>query len=527
MQQQQQQDNEGEIQTMIHSPSNLPPAAVRDVVLERPRRGKKKKHQAQQMTMTTTSATTSAIEGYTPKEAVIKLPGTATTTTTNTTTTPASPSSTRRVSIKDGNDIGAPEASSGSENSNSTAPSSSDSLQADPSASATRSGGTDNNNPTDTNTTAGQQQQQNSDKEALILNSLADLLETTSVVPLPAADTPVTTDTTVVEADLQFSVMTPESFRRQKEQECQLQYQIMMGQQHHQRYSTDNNPSSSDKENNLAVTGQQQRPPEMDEDTSLSGPVDDEEEDDSDQEEDNPDNDDDEDNGMDDDYFVNDNMSESDDEDSSTPYQPRAFIILWSALTQWVTPQTVKWLQTWRNLQNQAREMGNNNNNGEASVAATTVDVTTLPTQAAVDRTDLGASRCAGLMAILQMHFNTALAELGLRLEDRRRTERLVGDLLRTFNYSRPSPRLTVAQSKALTAILLHTVIYEGDGAITTGGGSEIESSSIGHAASHKKVSNTVILPASCQGLGLTSDEFHYLTVSAIPNLKTPPPLVA
>ena len=120
-----------------------------------------------------------------------------------------------------------------------------------------------------------------------------------------------------------------------------------------------------------------------------------------------------------------------------------------------------------------------------------------------MDRSDLGASRCAGLMVMIQMHFRTALEELGHDLEERQSTERLVGDLLRTFDYSRPSPKLDVAQSKAMTTILLQTVLYKPEEC--------------------NPASAPLRVPASCQILDMTLEEFRYLTVSAICNLATPP----
>ena len=286
------------------------------------------------------------------------------------------------------------------------------------------------------------------EEEALILNSLAELMET-SGISLPEKNTPVS-EAAVVEADLSFSVMTAEDYDQLKQQDRQAQYEVFLGKPSvFQETSND----ETDKENSV-------------EDAT------DEHENQLLEEEDNSDGQENVDDGLLDDVFGDD----SDDEEEVITREPRAFMKLWSALSQWVTPEAVAFVKVLRS-------------SGD--------DRATRDVQSAVDRSDLGAGRCAGLMVMIQMYIRTALEELGHELEERRTTERLVGDLLRMFDYSRPSPQLDVAHSKAMTVVLLQTVLYN-------------------------PAVDSMQVPASCQALGMTMDEFRYLTISAICNLETP-----
>lgn len=307
---------------------------------------------------------------------------------------------------------------------------------------------------TPANAAVGNSKPRTKEEEALVLNSLAELMETTGI-NLPDSKTPVS-EAAAVEADLEFSVMAPEDFNEYKEEQRQAQYEVFLG-----KPSVFQQSHETDKENSVQEDADDHENVLDDDDSN------------------NDEDDDDE--GIMDDYFDND----SDDDDEVIIREPRAFMKLWSALSQWITPEAVAFVQSLRKC------------SADDSVAMPDI-------QSAVDRSDLGASRCAGLMVMVQMHIRSALEELGRDLEERRNTERLVGDLLRTFDYGRPSPKLDVAQSKAMATILLQTILYKP------------ETNNNDPAAAPMKV------PTSCQNVGLNADEFRYLTVSAICNLATP-----
>jgi hypothetical protein len=276
------------------------------------------------------------------------------------------------------------------------------------------------------------------DEEILILNSLADMLETSGAA-LPPKDTPIS-EASVVEANLEFSVMTPEDYDELKEEQREEQYRVFEGQ------ASIFQEDETDKENSV-------------EDPEEENVLDDE----------------------DDDVFGGNYFNDGQNEEA-VEREPRAFMKLWSALSQWITPQAVAFVKAIRSSSRHELEM-----------------------LSAVDRSDLGASRCAGLMAVIQLYFRSSLEGLGHDLEERRPTERLLGDLLRCFDYSLPSPRLDTAHSKAMTAILLQTVLWKSD-----------------EEDAENPAARPLEVPVSCQTVGLTLDEFRYLTVSAIVNLSTP-----
>ena len=298
-----------------------------------------------------------------------------------------------------------------------------------------------------------------------------------------------------MEANLEFSVMAPETFHEMKETQRQEQYKVFLGQRHVFGKKDDDN--ETDKENSVEDLNEQ--PENLDDDENH----DDDDDDDDDvlaalrTDENDQDNDD---NPLADDYFDDDDDDEEENEEpASLMREERAFLKLWKAITQWVTPEAVRFIQTLR----QHYQTTNDGNNAPFLLMSNHV-------QSHVDRSDLGASRCAGLMATLQMYMRSALEELGHDVELRRTVERLVGDLLRTFDYSRPSPPLPVAQARALTVVLLQTVLYQ-------------PSSHNNPAAAQNDDNDRTQVPPSCQKVGLTRDEFRYLTVSAVTNLATPP----
>jgi hypothetical protein len=229
------------------------------------------------------------------------------------------------------------------------------------------------------------------DDDPLVFNSLADLMEMAGTLPNPkSAETPA-----VVETELSFSCMDPNEYQ-QEEQELEAQDQA-----------------------------EQEEPDDM-----QNGDTDDETEEEND-------NDD----GSWDDFFYNDQEEEELDRE---PRKERAFLKLWTAISQWVTPQAVEYI---KQLEQETSLV-----QGEFTWDADWV------TQ--VDRSDVGASRCAGLMAVLQMHIPRCLRELSRSMEERRVAERRLADLLRCWDYSRPAAvKLDTSLSRALTCVLLDMVL--------------------------------------------------------------------
>jgi hypothetical protein len=122
------------------------------------------------------------------------------------------------------------------------------------------------------------------------------------------------------------------------------------------------------------------------------------------------------------------------------PTTATPFLVLWRALCQWVTPQAARYLRA----------------------APGPGDV--RPFEPVLDaESDVVASRLGGLYAQLQMHVSPSL--LALRFADNPRLAWIrLGDLLRCFSYARPMPPLDRNHIRALTTILLHSVLRNQEG---------------------------------------------------------------
>jgi hypothetical protein len=154
--------------------------------------------------------------------------------------------------------------------------------------------------------------------------------------------------------------------------------------------------------------------------------------------------------------------------------EPRAFMTLWTAIKDWITPEAVALIQKWREMN---------------------LTYSTLPDwEPQVDRSDVGASRCAGLMSMLKMHLSHSLEELGRSMEEKRHAETRLADFLRTLDYSKPMIKLDSRMWKAMTCVLLEIVLMDSTAA----------------AAGNSRV------PTSAKAVGMTPDEYRYLIRSAV-----------
>lgn len=175
-------------------------------------------------------------------------------------------------------------------------------------------------------------------------------------------------------------------------------------------------------------------------------------------------------NGEDDEALWSDN---DEDLEETIPPEPRAFIKLWDALAGWVTPEAVALINEWHE-----------GDNVEASPDWVPV----------VDTSDIAASRCAGLMALLHMHLARCLKELGYSIDIDRVAKHRLADLLRTFNYSQSTARLDTGLWRAMTCVLLCIALSGKDERPTD-------------------------VPPSVKAVGLTIEEYTYLAKSCFKSL--------
>ena len=290
--------------------------------------------------------------------------------------------------------------------------------------------------------TDNDEQNDDNDDEPLILNSLEELFQAAGQ-EMPPNPSKITPDTQLVEADISFSVMTQEQYdgkfseiKREQAQDREAQLEMFLG----------NENIFGEEDNN----GELQDDDDDDDDDDLLEMF---------MEQD-----------LEDDYNGDDNHDNQD-----TSYQePRAFRKLWDALLDWTTQEAVEWI---------TRLETPGDDESKTFSGKWTPQV---------DRSDVGASRCAGLMAMVKMYLPSSMKELNRSSDIRRKAEKRLGDLLRTFDYSREAPKLEVKLWKAMTCIFLDMVLVE------------------------TRADPLETAPPSVQAIGMTIDEYRYLTRSAV-----------
>jgi hypothetical protein len=154
----------------------------------------------------------------------------------------------------------------------------------------------------------------------------------------------------------------------------------------------------------------------------------------------------------------------------------RSFSLIWSAFLEWLTFESVEWM---------ARLEGTAENGDKPPLYSN--DWTPH-----VDRSDIGASRCAGLMAMIKMYLPSCMVALNHPEDMQRTAEHRIGDLLRTFDYSSEAPKLPTKMWKAITCILLDMVMLE------------------------TRPKSIESVPPTVEAVGITIDEYKYLTRSAV-----------
>lgn len=261
-------------------------------------------------------------------------------------------------------------------------------------------------------------------EEPVVFSSLSQLMEEAGTLP----DQNSTAAPKVVEADMSFSVMSPQEYEESKKSEAApVEQPVHVFQGHHDVFSDDEEDDADSVTNSY----------------------------------------------RDDENEWMDVLDPTDDhmEQSMPAPAPRAFMRLWTALSEWITPEGAALVEQWRG-------------NGPTGVSTNGV----VPM---VDRSDVGASRCMALMSMVDMHLQRGLRELQ---EDRERlAKQRLADFLRSLNYSRPTPRLDTRMYQSLTIILLHLVL-------------ELD------------VPPTV--PAPISAVGITMDEYRYLAQSILTSLS-------
>mmetsp|Transcript_24310 Transcript_24310/g.34818 ORF Transcript_24310/g.34818 Transcript_24310/m.34818 type:complete len:440 (+) Transcript_24310:57-1376(+) len=175
----------------------------------------------------------------------------------------------------------------------------------------------------------------------------------------------------------------------------------------------------------------------------------------------------------------------------------RAFLIIWQTLSRWVTPATIDLL-----LHGQCVD---DKSTAEPEFTASSEE---LSNDEASERksVEIGASRRSGIMSMIRMYIARSMAELKRMpqqtqqqkdiINDSRKIEQRLADLVRTFDINGPVAKFNAKQWKVMIIIL---IVISFPSLVTEDSGS---------------------LPASARSLGMTTDEYRYLTQSAVTSLS-------
>eukprot|EP00980_Cylindrotheca_fusiformis_P021173 scaffold8136_cov127-Cylindrotheca_fusiformis.AAC.13 len=285
----------------------------------------------------------------------------------------------------------------------------------------------------------------------IVLNSLEELFEAAGQ-ELPKDRSTITPDTKLVEADMAFSVMTQEQYgekmtqmKRELEAEREDVYKMFRGTEN--IFGDDDEiGSSSQAESDGDSDGEDEDDEEFLEFLMEHGEGDD--------------------------------YDDDGEAEVAPPPLPRAFTLIWTALAEWLTPEAVEWMAR---LEHPEKSSSSSNEplyrNGWTPQ---------------VDRSDIGASRCAGLMAMIKMYLPSSMDAMNHPADMRRTAEHRIGDFLRTFDYSSEAPKLPTKMWKTITCILLDMVLIE----------------------TRAKTVDSV--PPSVEAVGMTIEEYKYLTRKAV-----------
>lgn len=172
------------------------------------------------------------------------------------------------------------------------------------------------------------------------------------------------------------------------------------------------------------------------------------------------------------------------DESLPSTANVRPFLIYWQPISSWTTHVSAETLMQW--AQNDNKPLNEEK-----------------PTGLSVyDKSDIGYSRCNGLMAMIKMNLpgvfeaiNTT--EKSVNVTDQKKIEFRMGVLARSFDFSLPVPKLSPPQWKIMTLLL-----------------SEITMVRLGQQV---KID---YIPLIVKDSGLTFEEYKYLTRSSIVTLS-------
>jgi len=181
----------------------------------------------------------------------------------------------------------------------------------------------------------------------------------------------------------------------------------------------------------------------------------------------------------------------------------RPFMMIWNALSKWITPEAVLVLREFKN------ELFDDEN-------YLVPDETVSPRLAPPEMSDIASSRAAGLMSMLKMNLSKCLTELGYKGDDgytKRVAETRLSNFIQHFDYSSPMVQFHSDLWRAFTVILLDIVLPKYDIAYEGQSGKQVVPS--------EQFDDTVPISTYVTSIGISREEYKYLVTKAIPSLDS------
>ncbi len=176
---------------------------------------------------------------------------------------------------------------------------------------------------------------------------------------------------------------------------------------------------------------------------------------------------------------------------------PKSFILLWNAMSSWITPETTAQIQEWQVEQ-------------EAASPSAVVPSSTL--RQPYDLSNMGASRCGGLMSMIKMHLPRALEDLGYDKSNghvRRLAQSRLANFVRTFDFSAASsPKFDSSLWRALTVVFVDICFP-----------SSVLYPDVAQKLQEGATVQTPHTPTSISQCGISASEYKYLVNSAMKSL--------
>ena len=176
---------------------------------------------------------------------------------------------------------------------------------------------------------------------------------------------------------------------------------------------------------------------------------------------------------------------------------PKSFILLWNAMSSWITPETTAQIQEWQVEQ-------------EAASPSAVVPSPTL--RQPYDLSDIGASRCGGLMSMIKMHLPRALEDLSYDKSNghvRRLAQSRLANFVRTFDFSATSsPKFDSSLWRALTVVFVDICFP-----------SSVLYPDVAQKSQEGTTGQIPDVPTSISQCGISASEYKYLVNSAMKSL--------